>query len=469
MILLNHGIFSFADNAKTSYERMIYLVGKAEDYLKTQKAWDVIELASTTDELNVEERALLRKSISETTGQAMIVHNRRTEKFAAFAQRMDVDQISQQGPATPDHVIRTKRLPMLGQSVANYTAAYRNYFEAYAKNAREPKTMLDTAPRVIIDKTIGVLSIGKTVKDANIVADIYDHTIDVISRAEALGGYQALSGQDIFDMEYWDLEQAKLKKAGAAPEFTGEIALVTGGGSGIGLACVDALLANGAAVVSLDINPEVATLRKHPAYLGISCDVSEHSQVLNAIRQTVQAFGGLDMLVLNAGMFPGGKSIAEMDDVLWRKVMSVNLDANLALMRECHVLLKHAPNGGRVAVIGSKNVPAPGPGAAAYSASKAALTQLARIAALEWGKDGIRINTLHPDAVFDTGIWTPDVLEARARHYGMTVEQYKTKNILGTEVLSSDVANLVVSLCGATFAKTTAAQIPVDGGNDRVI
>jgi len=149
--------------------------------------------------------------------------------------------------------------------------------------------------------------------------------------------------------------------------------------------------------------------------------------------------------------------------------MQVNLDANLALLRESHPLLKLAPRGGRVVVIGSKNVPAPGPGAAAYSASKAALTQLARVAALEWGDDGIRVNTLHPHAVFDTALWTDEVLAERARQYGLTVEQYKKNNVLKVEVRSQDVAELAAEMCGPLFAKTTGAQLPVDGGNDRVI
>ncbi|HEY8835427.1 MAG TPA: SDR family oxidoreductase, partial [Chthoniobacterales bacterium] len=153
----------------------------------------------------------------------------------------------------------------------------------------------------------------------------------------------------------------------------------------------------------------------------------------------------------------------------WRRVFSVNLDANLALLRESHPLLKLAPRGGRVVVIGSKNVAAPGPGAAAYSASKAALTQLARVAALEWGGDGIRVNTLHPNAVFDTGIWTDDVLKARAASYGISVEEYKRNNVLKTEVRSSDVGELAAELCGPAFSKTTGAQIPIDGGNERVI
>jgi NAD(P)-dependent dehydrogenase (short-subunit alcohol dehydrogenase family) len=147
----------------------------------------------------------------------------------------------------------------------------------------------------------------------------------------------------------------------------------------------------------------------------------------------------------------------------------VNLDANQSLMRICHPYLKFAPRGGRVVVIGSKNVPAPGPGAAAYSASKAALTQLARVASLEWGTDGIRVNTLHPNAVFDTGIWTEAVLAQRAQHYGMTVAEYRTNNVLQTEVTSRDVAELAAEMCGPLFAKTTGAQLPVDGGNERVI
>ena len=149
--------------------------------------------------------------------------------------------------------------------------------------------------------------------------------------------------------------------------------------------------------------------------------------------------------------------------------MNLNLDANLTLMRESYPYLKLAPRGARIVVIGSKNVPAPGFGVAAYSASKAALNQLARVAALEWGKDGIRINSLHPNAVFDTGIWNDEILEARAKHYGLTVEAYKTNNLLQVEIKSQDVAELAAEMCGDLFAKTTGAQVPVDGGNERVI
>jgi NAD(P)-dependent dehydrogenase (short-subunit alcohol dehydrogenase family) len=310
---------------------------------------------------------------------------------------------------------------------------------------------------------------GRSARDASIVTDIYRHTMDVIERAELLGGYQALPAKDIFDVEYWDLEQAKLRKGGTPPVFAGEVALVTGAASGIGKACVEALLARGAAVIGLDLNPEVVELHLREEFLGIRCDVTAEDQVVGALEAGVRAYGGLDMLILNAGVFPAGTKIAQLGSGEWRRVMHVNLDANLVLMRECHALLRLAPRSGRVVVIGSKNVPAPGPGAAAYSASKAALNQLARVAALEWGADGIRVNVLHPNAVFDTAAWSPAVLEARAAHYGISVQEYKHDNVLKTEITSRDVAHLAAEMCGPAFAKTTGAQVPVDGGNERVI
>jgi NAD(P)-dependent dehydrogenase (short-subunit alcohol dehydrogenase family) len=175
------------------------------------------------------------------------------------------------------------------------------------------------------------------------------------------------------------------------------------------------------------------------------------------------------MLVLNAGVFSPDAPLAVLDLAEWRRMMAVNVDANAAFLRAAHPCLCVAPRQGRVVVVGSKNVHAPGPGAAPYSASKAAVTQLARVAALEWGNDGIRVNVVHPDAVFDTAIWSDDVLAERAAHYGMTVDEYRSKNVLRAEVTSDDVARMVVAMCGPAFAKTTGAQVPVDGGNDRVI
>ena len=467
MVLLKHGMFSFGESAEESYARMISLVERAENYLQERGAW---ELPRPNDIGPIGRMgpilAALRQQIAESAGFPVILSTDSTPRPLAFARSGNLQEISQRGPATPDHILRTKRLPMLGRDVAQYAASYREYFARNAPRAKELKTMLDPAPRVILDPELGLTTAGRSAKEAAIARDLYSHTIEVITRAEKLGGYRALSEEELFEFEYWDLEQAKLRRAGAPPLFAGEIACVTGAASGIGKACVEALLKRGAAVVGLDLAPQES---RRMDYFGLQCDVTSEEAIRAALEQAVRAFGGLDMLILNAGIFPAGTPIESLDSAEWRRVFSVNVDANLTLLREAHPLLKLAPRGGRVVVIGSKNVAAPGPGAAAYSASKAALTQLARVAALEWGGDGIRVNTLHPNAVFDTGIWSDDVLKARAASYGISVEEYKRNNVLKTEVRSSDVGELAAELCGPIFAKTTGAQIPIDGGNERVI
>ncbi len=473
MVLMNHGIFSFGPTAAIAYERMIALVDRAEQYLQQQGAWEiaksVIATVDTKPQTLRHDLAQLRSNVSQAAGFPVILSRHGDSQSLAFTQRDDIGQIAQQGPATPDHVIRTKRLPLIGRDISAYAADYKAYFAAHAPTAKQPIAMLDPAPRVILDRQLGICAIGRTAKDAAIVADIYQHTIEIIQRSTLLGGYQALPARDIFEVEYWELEQAKLKKGGQSPAFTGEVVLVTGAASGIGKACVDSFLRRGAAVVGLDINPLIQDLYDRADFCGITCDITDEGAIADALERAIQAFGGLDMLVLNAGIFPAGCRIDSLDTSTWQRVMRVNLDANLVLLRECYPFLKLAPNGGRVLIVGSKNVPAPGPGAAAYSASKAALTQLMRVAALEWSSDRIRINSLHPNAVFDTGIWTDDVLQDRAQHYGLTVEAYKTNNLLKVEVSSRHVAELAAEMCGSLFACTTAAQVPIDGGNERVI
>ena len=469
MVLLSHGVFSFAAEARESYELMIELVSMAEKYLAAQKAWSVGLPPATASAFKREEAAKLRGEVSKAAGFPMLCRCNDSPHFLGFARHPDVARISQRGPATPDHVIRTKPLPMLGRNVEYFSLNYKNYFDRNSKKAKEPKTMLDPAPRMALDSELGLAAFGRTAKDVGIVEDLYEHTIEVILRAEALGGWQALADQHTFDIEYWDLEQAKLKKAGSPPAFAGEVAIVTGAASGIGKACAEAFLKRGAAVVGLDLNPAIETVWKRADFLGLICDLSHKKELEKAIDKAVKHFGGVDMLILNAGIFPASQVVQDIASDMWRKAMTVNVEANLLVMQACHALLKLAPRGGRIVVIGSKNVPAPGPGAGAYSASKAAMNQLARVTALEWGKDGIRINSIHPNAVYDTALWTDEVLASRAKAYNLTVEQYKKNNLLKTEVSSKDVAELATEMCGPLFAKTTAAQVPVDGGNERVV
>jgi rhamnose utilization protein RhaD (predicted bifunctional aldolase and dehydrogenase)/NAD(P)-dependent dehydrogenase (short-subunit alcohol dehydrogenase family) len=469
MVLLSHGVFSFAADARESYELMIELVSMAEKYLAAQKAWSVGLPPVPAPAFKREEAAKLRNEVSRAAGFPLLCRCNDSPHFLSFARHPDVARISQSGPATPDHVIRTKPVPMLGRNVAGFSSAYRSYFEKNAKQTKEPKTILDQAPRMALDPEFGLAAFGRTAKDVGIVEDLYEHTVDVILRAEALGGWKALDDNHTFDIEYWDLEQAKLKKAGNPPAFAGEVAIVTGAASGIGKACAEALLKRGAAVVGLDRNPAIEDLWKRPDYLGLTCDLTDAKAISSVVDKAVKQFGGVDMLVLNAGIFPASQAIQDIGADLWRRAMTVNVEANLLVMQACHALLKLAPRGGRIVVIGSKNVPAPGPGAGAYSASKAAMNQLARVAALEWGKDGIRINSIHPNAVYDTALWTDEVLASRAKAYNLSVEQYRKNNLLKTEVSSKDVAELAAEMCGPLFAKTTAAQVPVDGGNERVV
>jgi len=468
-VLLSHGVFSFAADARESYELMIELVSMSEKYLGVKKAWSVRLPPARAAAFKRGDAAQLRSDVSRAAGFPMLCRCNDAPHFLGFARHPDVARISQSGPATPDHVIRTKPLPMLGRNVSEFVSSYKNYFDKNEKKAKERKTMLDPAPRVALDPQFGLAAFGRTAKDVGIVEDLYEHTVDVILRAEALGGWQALPDRHTFDVEYWDLEQAKLKKSGAPPAFAGEVAIVTGAASGIGRACAEALLKRGAAVVGLDRNPAIEGMWKRPDFLGLVCDLTQEKEIAAKIDKTVKHFGGVDMLILNAGIFPASQAVQDIGSDLWRKAMTVNVEANLLVMQACHGLLKLAPRGGRIVVIGSKNVPAPGPGAGAYSASKAAMNQLARVTALEWGKDVIRSNSIHPNAVYDTALWTDEVLASRAKAYGLTVEQYRKNNLLKTEVSSKDVAELAAEMCGPLFAKTTAAQVPVDGGNERVV
>ncbi|MBP2323880.1 rhamnose utilization protein RhaD (predicted bifunctional aldolase and dehydrogenase)/NAD(P)-dependent dehydrogenase (short-subunit alcohol dehydrogenase family) [Kibdelosporangium banguiense] len=460
VVLMNHGLFTFGDTAKEAYDRHIQLVTEAEAYISGSFAPKVAFGASSAPKATMGatlELARLRNQIGP-----MIVTRHTDAQTMAFVGRPDLADVATRGPATPDHVIRTKRVPLVGRDIDGYRRAYEQYFH---DNATAEKIMLDPLPRVILDPELGMLTIGRRAKDADIAADIYRHTIKIIEDAERIGTYQALSAKDLFDMEYWELEQAKLKLAGAPAEFTGETALVTGAASGIGKACVQALRAKGASVIGLDLTETDSAAD----YLGLQADVTDSESVAKAIAAGVERFGGIDMVVPSAGVFPPSTPIAQLDAKTWRRTLAVNTDAIAELFTQVHPLLKLAPNGGRVVLIASKNVPAPGPGAAAYSASKAAVTQLARVAALEWAPDRIRVNAVHPDAVFDTGVWTPEVLAQRAAHYGLAIEEYKRRNLLRTEVTSAAVGRLVAEMCSRTFAFTTGAQVPIDGGNERVV
>ncbi|WP_033338415.1 bifunctional aldolase/short-chain dehydrogenase [Catenuloplanes japonicus] len=463
LVLMHHGLFTFGPDARTAYRAHIALVTLAAAQLTT-----VTPEAVTPPVVAPAALARLRREISAAAGRPMLLSRHDDDRIRAFVTRPDLADVAGRGPATPDHVLRTRPLPLIGTDVAGWSEAYRGYVDAHRDRAAG-LTPLDPAPRVLLAPELGMLTAGVRAADTIATADIYRHTMDVIDAAERLGGYRALSAPDLFDVEYWSLEQAKQRRRGTPPELAGEVALVTGAASGIGRACALALHARGAAVIGVDVSPAVAQVLPGPGYRGVVADVTDPDALAGALTVGAETFGGLDIMVAAAGIFPRSRPIAQLDRADWRRAMAVNTDAVADLFALAHPLLALAPRGGRVVLIASKNVPAPGPQAAPYSASKAAAVQLARVAAMEWAADGIRVNIVHPDAVFDTGLWTPELLAARAERYGMTVEQYKRRNLLGTEVTSARVGALTATLCTDAFAATTGTQVSVDGGNDRVI
>ncbi len=318
MVLMNHGLFTFNDDAKKSYEKTIELVDKAEKFLEVKGA--VLEIEEASSNIELLELAKIRKEISTLKGSATIsILNDSNE--AIYFSKQNIEKIATQGPLTPDHVIRTKRIPaILTTDFKADLAKYIKDYEQYFLDNKTTETLLNPAPNFAILKGQGTLSFGSNAKEANIIRDINDHTFEAILKAQKLGGYKALSAANIFEVEYWSLEQAKLKKSASAPEFSGKVALITGAASGIGLAIAKMLNSRGAAVVALDINPAVETLFNKADAVGIKCDLTSSDEINSAVAKCIKNFGGIDIVVSNAGIFTPSENLDELSDDNWQKV-----------------------------------------------------------------------------------------------------------------------------------------------------
>ena len=470
LILMHHGIFTFGYSAQESYERMIRLVTEAETALaKRGGGPDKVLVKEVKPETaDLKELATIRRAVSAVRGRAVLALAETGPEAAGFASRPDAGTLATRGTMTPDHSIRMKRRPLvIGEvsAVADFAAAY---LESHSR-LQTGQPALDPAPRWAVWPGKGTIAFDTSLTGAGIISDIARHTVRTIQQAEAAGGWTALPERDLFEIEHWDLEQAKLRSAPAPKPLQGKIAIVSGAAAGIGRAIAGELHAQGAVVTGFDLNPETPTrLGDRPGLTGRVLNLTDYPAVQLAVEDVIRAYGGLDILVSNAGIFTAGANFEDMDPGNWAKSLEVNLTSHMKLLQFCVPYLKKGIDPTAV-FVGSRNVAAPGAGAGSYSCAKAAVTQLVRVAALELAPDGVRVNIIHPDAVFDTELWTPEALIRSAERYHMTVDEYKTRNLMKTEIKSRDVAAMVAAMASPLFGKTTGAQIPVDGGNDRVI
>lgn len=466
-----HGLFTFGDDPRTALQRHLQAVERADARITADvPSWTKSEEGTGSEGVSNPLRlAQLRAEVCRAAGRPMVLRTVKDKRVSEFVGDATKLAATEAGPLTPDHAIWTKPWPMVGHDMAAFEQRYAAYVDQNRQRLDAEIVELDRAPRVVLSEELGMVTVGRTAREAQAVAEIYTHTIDAISAALAMGGYSGAGEEHVFDLEYWPFQQEKLRRSNQRTPMVGQVAVVTGAASGIGRGCAQALLDQGCCVVGWDLSPKVTDTFDSDQYLGIQLNVTDADAVADALRRGVEAFGGLDVLVVAAGIFPTSANLGQMEMSQWRKAMAVNVDSVAELYGQAHALLAQGQPYGRVVLISSKNVAAPGPGAAAYSSSKAAVTQLTRVAALEWAEEGIRLNMIHPDAVFDTGLWTPELLAARAEHYGMSIDQYKRRNLLHAEVTSAKVGALCVSMCSPAYECTTGSQVPIDGGSDRVI
>jgi rhamnose utilization protein RhaD (predicted bifunctional aldolase and dehydrogenase)/NAD(P)-dependent dehydrogenase (short-subunit alcohol dehydrogenase family) len=483
MILMQHGIFTWSDDARESYEAMIELVDRAERRLMKGRpkpfmpAPQPARLASPVEIMPILRGRLAQPTAVEGRPKRMVLTFRTSPAILDFCNAKNAADLASSGNATPDHVLHIKRkgvaLPApetgkldafaakLDSALADYVADYSAYFERNNARVGGDRIMLDPLPRVFYVAGLGIFAAGVSAKGAKICGDIAEATVDVIAKAEGLHGWVPLPEAEIFDVEYWSLEQAKLSKQVEKP-LSGQIAVVTGGASGLGLAVVEALRDEGAEVAILDIAAGgVAAAAKSVGGLGLVCDVTDAQAVDRSMAEVVKAFGGVDILISNAGAAFQG-ALKTVSDEVFEKAFAVNFWAHHYMARAAVGVMETQRTGGALVFNVSKQAVNPGPDFGPYGASKAALMALMRQYAIEHGASGITSNAVNADRI-RTGLLTDGMVTERSKARGVTPETYMRGNLLKREVLASDVAAAFVHLVKARTS--TGAVLTVDGGN----
>lgn len=482
LILIKHGIFTWGDTARQAYDRMIEFVSMAEARLAKGRK-KVFAPASLPKKLATvaEVAPILRGLVALPAGagnwKRQIVDFRTSDEILAFVNGRELTRYALSGNITPDHVLRTKEKPLIvpapeagkledfarGAKLAleAYVDEYRAYFERNNAKASPKKTALDPMPRVLLVPGLGLFGLGGSKKDARIAADLAAAAVHTITRAEGIGRFESIPEADIFDVEYWSLEQAKLGKAAEKP-LARQIVVVTGGGSGIGAATARAFAAEGAEVAVLDRDEAAAkAVAKSFGGLGLACDVTDPAAIEAAIAATSAHFGGVDIVVSNAGAAWGGR-IGEVDDALLRQSFELNFFSHQNVAKAAVRVMRAQGTGGCLLFNASKQAVNPGLNFGPYGLPKAATLFLSRQYALDYGADGIRSNAVNADRI-RSGLLTDDMIKNRSKARGVSEADYMAGNLLKREVTAEDVARAFVAL--ALSPKTTAAVLTVDGGN----
>jgi rhamnulose-1-phosphate aldolase/alcohol dehydrogenase len=504
LILMNHGLITWGDTAKEAYDLHIEAVTKAEEYLADKRKDKLTPETIKVHALSEEDRKRIAAKLGPVLRGAMIQAQREvapnnplrrlvmrfddSESVLEFAGSEAAATVSQIGTATPDHLLHTKRVPLFLKiddptDIETATIAIREqavfwareYAAYFRRNSELGETMLDASPRVVLLPGIGMWTVGKDAKTALVPSDIYHHTISVIGMASGVGDYNSITENEAFHVEYWPLELYKLTLAPPEKDLARRVALITGACGAIGKAIAEQFGKEGCHLVVTDLDQaacdELATAlcKKNGAgtAVGVAMNVSDEESVKNAFRQTAIAFGGVDIVVSNAGIAHSARiDVLELKD--WERSLAVNATGHFLVAKEAVKLFREQGIGGNIVFNVTKNAFAAGAEFGAYSASKAAELQLARVIAIENGGEGIRVNMLNPDAIFSAGLWSTEIKEQRAQAQGIDVadieEFYRKRNLLKVKITAEDVAEAALWLASDKSAKTTGAVIPVDGG-----
>ena len=477
LVLMNHGIFTFADNAKEAYSLMIKYVTQAEKAVKKLKIKKIKQIKNYSFKFKINEIApIIRGLLSENKDEKFIVNYRLNNDLKYFINGENLKTYSSKGTATPDHVIRVKPFPLIitpkknstindfkfiaKKAFADYRKKYLKYFNTNKKKVKEKKVMLDTSPRVVLVQNVGLFSVGDSFEAAKIAGDLTETNARVISSVEETSKYKFIPEKDLFDVEYWALEQAKINKPKKI--LAGNVVVVTGSAGRIGFETYKLFKSYGAEVVLLDYNRKnIEVLKSKIKDLCLHCDVTNKMSVKKAFDKICKRFGGIDILISNAGTAIGG-SIAEVDDTILRKSFENNFFSHQNCASEAIKIMKKQNINGCLLFNISKQSVNPGKNFGPYGLPKAALLNLCKQYAVDYGSYGIRSNGINADRI-RSGLLNDKMIKSRAKARELSTNDYMKGNLLLEEVKAEDVAKAFFHL--AISKKTTGAVLTVDGGN----